>query len=600
MSEALRSLLAEFVVNVDKAGELAKGNEAVTALKARLGELVAEFAKVKVPAQQAAKAAGDVFARAAQTAQRNLQAISASQLGGRADNSGFGALAGLANRPQQGPVLPAGVAKMRAAEQAAAAYAQTLRGKLAGAVAQVRAGFNGGGGSGGGPGLLASLTSVKAGLIGLGVGAAAHGVKRLVDGIGDIRESAQRLGVTTGTFQRLRVLAEQNGTSVGALGTAFRNLANSAVQPTKQSEAAFTKLGVSVKDAQGQFKTTDDLFFEVSAALADVGNETERSALAQDLLGRSAQELKPIFAAGRVEIDKQRQALAAMNVLSDETIAQADDLSDSWKAVGPSLLAAAEPLLQLLLPALKWLTESLTKGVEVVGKFLKQTDFLAVGLTGLAVALTTYVIPGLGLMIALGGGATRVLFGMAGAAASAAVSFARFVLPLLFIEDFIGFLNGSDSVIGRTLDALFGKGASTAVIDALAKAWELLASSVKIVLEALHLWNPDDADKAQQERANSTWQGSNFQRLFQNIGDAFATMGAAGAPGGQFGMAGGMPMPGPSPKTSQNMSVAPTVTVGDNVVNISMAPTSSASQIASTVGTELQSNRDAILSAYPE
>ncbi len=600
MSEALRSLLAEFVVNVDKAGELAKGNEAVSALKARLGELVAEFAKVKAPAQQAAKAAGDVFARAAQTAQRNLQAISASQLGGRADNNGFGALAGLANRPQQGPVLPAGVAKMRAAEQAAADYAKTLRGKLAGAVAQVRAGFNGGGGSGGGGGLLASLTSVKAGLIGLGVGAAAHGVRRLVDGIGDIRESAQRLGVTTGTFQRLNVLAEQNGTSVGALGTAFRNLANSAVQPTKQSTEAFAKLGVSVKDAQGQFKTTDDLFFEVSAALADVGNETERSALAQDLLGRSAQELKPIFAAGRVEIDKQRQALAAMNVLSDETIAQADDLSDSWKAIGPSILAAAEPLLQLLLPALKLLTESLTKGIEIVGKWTKQTDFASIALVALGAVLAAKVIPGIQLMVGLGGGATRTLLGMAGAAGKAAFSFARLVLPLLLLEDFITFFRGGDSEVGRAIDAIFGKGVSE---EALKGITDLVAA-----LKDLWKWLLGDG------------QGEKAKTFFGEIGLFFRTirsdlLALVGIGKGGIHGAGvnnnllkdiygtsdsGMPMPthpqfGPPLPPGSSTSV----TTGDNIVQITMGPGASASDVARKVAPVLQQNTEAIIAAYP-
>ena len=121
---------------------------------------------------------------------------------------------------------------------------------------------------------------------------------------------------------------------------------------------------------------------------------------------------------------------------------------------------------------------------------------------------------------------------------------------------------------------------------------------MKTVLEALHLWKPDDADLAQQERANATWQGSNFQRLFQSIGNGLATIGASGGPGGQFGMPSAMPMPGAAPMTSQNMSVGPSVSVGDNVVNISMAPTSSAREIASTVGAELQSNRDALLSPY--
>jgi hypothetical protein len=487
------------VVEVDKAGELAKGNAAVDGLKARLAELQAEFTKVKAPAAAAAKAIrealtpddhvrGAIAAAAARA--RNSDAIAHLTGGGGGGGDGFlGAGLGAGRVAQAGPTretldahlktltqlgptrdaFNAGRAQMRAAEQAAAAYAQTLRGKLASAVAAVRAGFNGGaaGAGGGGPGLIASLATVRNGMLALGAGAVVHGIKRVVDGIGDIRESAQRLGVSTGTFQRLNVLAEQNGTSVQALGTAFRTLANSAVQPTKESTAAFAALGVSVKDANGQFKSTNDLFFEVAAALSDVGNETQRSALAQDLLGRSAQELKPIFAGGRAEIDKQRKALAAMNVLSEETIAQADDLSDSWKAIGPSLLAAAEPLLKLLLPALTDLTTWLIKGITFTAKWLKNTDLVSIGLTALGAVLATKVLPGLQLMVGLGGGATKTLLSMAGAGAKAAFAFARAVLPLLLIEDFITFLRGGDSETGRLLDAVFGKGASGGTLKAL-------------------------------------------------------------------------------------------------------------------------------------
>ena len=55
MSDALRQLLASFVVEVDKAGELAKGNAAIDALKERLVDL-------QEAAKPAAKAVNDAFA----------------------------------------------------------------------------------------------------------------------------------------------------------------------------------------------------------------------------------------------------------------------------------------------------------------------------------------------------------------------------------------------------------------------------------------------------------------------------------------------------------------------------------------------------------
>src|SRR3954471_630290 len=490
MSDALRELLASFVIEVDKAGELAKGNAAIDALKARLVDLQAEFNKVRAPAERAGKAIQAALQNGFGAAPGLAAALQQSASSATSNLFGqFGAAQGaheyaspIGPHPlgaQFGPTretLNAGRAAMAESEAAAAKFAGTLRGKLASAVQAVRDGFNrGGGGGGDGPGLIERLGDFRTQIQLLGAGAAIAGIHRLVDSIGDIGEAAQRLGVTTDQFQRLDVLARQNGTSVESLGTAFRTLANVAVEPTKQSTEAFAKLGISVKDSSGQFKSTNDLFFEVSGALAGVANETTRSALAQDLLGRSAIELKPLFAAGTAEIEKQRKALGEMHVISAETIRQADELSDSWKTLGPSMLAAAEPLIKILIPALKQLTEWFQKGITWVGKFLRQSDLAGIALTGLAVVLATKVLPGLQLMIGLGGGATRSLFALAGAGLKAAWSLAKTVLPLLLLEDFITFLRGGDSETGRLLDAIFGKGTA----EGTQKAVEDLAAAFK-------------------------------------------------------------------------------------------------------------------------
>ena len=637
MADELRSLLASFVIEVDKAGALAKGNAQIDALKKRLEELQAA-------AKPAAKAVSDVFSRAAQQAQKNLLAANLSSVwGGRSDSNGFAALgaqlkaqqeknqtalatlAGMTGRdssdgwaglgalrdkigPQLGPTrdaLNAGRAQMVAAEQAAAAYAKTLRGRLAGAVDAVRAGFNGGGGAkGGGPGLIESLATARNAFLAFAGGTAVRGVMGLVDSIGDISESAARLGVTVEQFQRLRVVAEQNGTSVEALGTAFRTLANAAVQPTKESTKAFKTLGVSVKDAKGQFKSTNDLFFEVSKALAGVSNETKRSALAQDVLGRSAIQLKPIFAGGSAAIDEMARSMGDMNVLSAETVRSADELSDSWKAVGPSLLSAAEPLLKILIPALKTFTEFVVGVIEALGKWIKQTDLTSVAITALGAVMVTRIIPGLRLMIGLGGGASRVLLSMAGSAAKAAVAFLRMALPLLAIEDFITFLRGGDSETGRLIEAIFGKDGVTVTLKAI--------KDLKAAMVDLWDW----------VTGQSTGEG--VARLWQEFGngitvminDALAAIGIGkGGTNGPFklaetivqstsmGTSSYINTPGaygpPTANGSTRGNAGSAVTIGDTSVTINGYSVADSKRIAADLDEVLSRNRDSLVAGVP-
>jgi hypothetical protein len=438
MSDALRTLLAEFVIEVDKAGALQRGNAQIEALKDRLHEM-------QIVARGAAKGLGDVFAKANQNAHLFIRQGNAQALGGRADNSGFAGLGAL--RAAQAT---------KAADAAATAYATTLRGRLGTALSHVREGFNSGGGGSKGPGLIDSLLSFRTAALALGAGAVAGGVGRLVDHVGGIGEAAQKLGVSTDDFQRLDVLAKQNATSVGTLGTAFKTLANVATDPTKESTAAFERLGVSTRDASGNLRSSQDLFWAASEALAGVANETERSALAQDLFGRSAQELKPIFANGADAVRRQREELLKLRVLSPEVIAAADKLGDSWVVFKASMLSAAEPLIKILIPALTKTAEGLLALAGWLERAWKSGLLARTAFVGLALGAARF-LPMLRLIIGLGGGFGPMMLRWAGAAARAGAGFLRMVAPLLILEDILGFFMGKDSLTGRGIEAAFGR-----------------------------------------------------------------------------------------------------------------------------------------------
>ena len=69
---------------------------------------------------------------------------------------------------------------------------------------------------------------------------------------------------------------------------------------TKLSVEAYDKLGVSVMNADGSLRDSDTVYWEVIDALGKIENETERDALAMQILGKSAQEL-----AGQKRVTKE-------------------------------------------------------------------------------------------------------------------------------------------------------------------------------------------------------------------------------------------------------------------------------------------------------
>ncbi len=456
--------------------------------------------------------------------------------------------------------------------------------------------------------MVSGINLLKASLVGLAGSAVVGGAVSIVNSLGDIGESAARLGVTTDEFQRLDVLAKQNATSVGALGTAFRGLAQNAVNPSKDAAAAFQALGVTTKQQDGTFKSRQDLFFETAGALADIGDETQRAALAQQLYGRSATELLPLLSQGRAGIEAQREQLAGMAVVSGDAIKAADELADRWVAMRMQLLAVGEPVIKrVLIPLLSTATDLLLASADAAGKFTKQVSPLRVGLVAGAVALSRWVGPITALTSA---GFGKTLAGWAGQGAKAALQFAKIAGAFLLIEDVVGFFQGKDSLTGDLLKKIFGDDEGAKIQQA--------ATDIAAAFESMWMWitgrgQGEAAVKLLSELTEAAVTAANVLGFDFATGkdvnatnDAVARIQAENAAlasdnavqrgnldlGGNIPLAAGQYGPGLPPGFAAN------VTVGDTVVNVSGVNPNDAPAVARAVGAELGRSRAAVIAPY--
>ena len=93
---------------------------------------------------------------------------------------------------------------------------------------------------------------------------------------------------------------------------------------------AFQALGITVYDANGEFRNANDVFYETIDALGQVQNSTERDALAMSVLGESAQELNPFIKEGSASL--REYAAEAANtgyIMSTETLESLQAVDDA-------------------------------------------------------------------------------------------------------------------------------------------------------------------------------------------------------------------------------------------------------------------------------
>ena len=194
--------------------------------------------------------------------------------------------------------------------------------------------------------LSANLASsaIKAGFSALVDGVKAVG-KALADTVVDgaayadeILTMATQTGIATDKLQEFKYMEElidvDLSTITGSMSKLTKNMA-SAKDGTGSAAEAFAALGVSVTDSNGQLRDNEDVFNDVIDALGAMENPTERDALAMALMGKSAQELNPLIAAGSDKLEEfAEQARESGYVLDSEqlaTLAEADDAFQTYE-----------------------------------------------------------------------------------------------------------------------------------------------------------------------------------------------------------------------------------------------------------------------------
>ena len=184
--------------------------------------------------------------------------------------------------------------------------------------------------------------------------------------LGDqIDRTAKLMQISTDEAQRWDYVAKLSGSSAERLARGIQQVnknAYEALKGNKESSDSFRALGVSLQDANGNLRSSENLFKDTVLALADVKNVTERAALAQRLFGKSGQELLPILSQGKQAIiDQLNETEKYGLILSESAIAKLDAADDAMYRFNQSMKVAKAEIIANGIPALTELGNTLSK-----------------------------------------------------------------------------------------------------------------------------------------------------------------------------------------------------------------------------------------------
>jgi archaellum component FlaC len=195
-------------------------------------------------------------------------------------------------------------------------------------------------------------------------------LKKTADYGDRIDKMSQKIGMSRKAFQEWDYIMSQNGGNVESLQMGFKTLTTQieGVQKgSKDSIKAFSSLGVSVKDANGQFRSQDEIFNDTIRKLQRIKNPTQKAMLANRLFGRSAAELRPLLNQEASAVDELREKANKLGLIVDEQdIKNAVILKDTFDTFGRAFQARFATVMMKVMPVFTKLLEKITPLIKFI------------------------------------------------------------------------------------------------------------------------------------------------------------------------------------------------------------------------------------------
>lgn len=227
-------------------------------------------------------------------------------------------------------------------------------------------------------------SALSAGVKGAGVAIAAVGTAvvgtgaALVKGTGDVAaygdnidKMSQKMGISAQGYQEWEAVMQHSGTSMETLKSGMKTLAN-AVEKGNES---FEKIGITQEEIANM--SNEDLFNATIAGLQNVEDETQRTYLAGQLLGKGATELGALLNTSAEDTQAMKDRVHELGgVMSDDAVKaaaayqdQLQDMQTAFQGLGRNLLSEFMPSLTSVMGGLTEIfTGNYDKGLDQISE----------------------------------------------------------------------------------------------------------------------------------------------------------------------------------------------------------------------------------------
>lgn len=179
----------------------------------------------------------------------------------------------------------------------------------------------------------------------------------------EVDKMSQKVGFSISSYQSWDYVLKICGSEMSSMTTGLKTLTNKlddAKNGSASAQAMFSALGISMEDISTMSR--EDLFKATIQGFQGMADSTERAALANDLFGKSGQNLAPLF---NMTADETQGLIEKANdlgmVMSDEGVKGSASFTDAMTTLSGTITGLKNNLMTQFMPSLTEVTEGLAE-----------------------------------------------------------------------------------------------------------------------------------------------------------------------------------------------------------------------------------------------
>jgi len=220
----------------------------------------------------------------------------------------------------------------------------------------------------------------------IGVGISVAGIANMVKSVADAGDKLNDLskitGLTVNELGGLEKQAKLNGTTMDAVAKAVGQMSKQLYNDAD----AFKALGIATREADGSLRNANQVLLDVSDRFSKIQDGAAKSAIANQIFGKSGRELIPLLNEGSQKLIEAANAHQKYSGWTNESAEQADLFNDQLTILQGRIAGVKTRLIADLLPGINNIISAFVGATDQVNQFSLSSNILLPILKGIAIA----------------------------------------------------------------------------------------------------------------------------------------------------------------------------------------------------------------------